>query len=295
MGCGCSSGNSGKISISSVCKDICTIEDAIAYAKRKLGAPVVCVEVANEQFVDIICDAIKLATRYLYGETVVRDYIPLKIISGKEKYVIKTKEDGTEDTQWYEDHPEAVWPEGKNGRYSEAEWCAITDTIDFSLISLLDGINILHSAENMLFFDSWVKRGNYPGLRGSDGALVGYDAAMTFLKEVRNQFNPMFTADFNELSHNLTITPTPKYNAIGLLKIWRKEDMKYILNHPLVKQLIEGMSRMQWGSNISKYNITMSGGGNVNGDTIFSRGSEMVEKAMDALKKEGDVPQFWVG
>ena len=292
MACGC--GNSGS-SISLQCKDICTIEDMIEYTKRKLGSPVVCVEVANEQFVDIICDAIKLATRYLYGETVVRDYMPLKLMRGKMKYVIKTKEDGSEDTQWYEDHPEAVWPEGKSGRYSEEEWCALTDTIDFNLISLLSGINILHSAENMLFFDSWVKKGNIPGLRGSDGALVGYDAAMTFLKEVHNQFSPMFTADFNELSHNLTITPTPKYSAIGLLKVWRKEDMKFVLNHILVKQLIQGMAMMQWGLNISKYQITMSGGGTVNGDTIYQNGEKLRDSALESLKKEGDCPQFWVG
>lgn len=292
MGCNCSTPSNLSLS----CNKICTIEDAIAYTRRRLGEPIVCVEIANEQFVDIICDAIQIATRYLYGETVVKDYMPLKIKKGKSKYVIKTKEDGSEDTQWYEDHPEACWPEGKNGRYSPETWCEITDTIDFNLTTMLNGINILHSAENMLFFNEWVVNGNYPGSgRGGQSALVGYDAAMTFLKEVNNQFGPMFTPDFNELSHNLTLTPTPMHDCVGLLQVWRKEDMIFILNHPLVKQLIEGLARRQWSSNVGKFAVTLAGGGTINFNEMYQNGQAMVDAALERLRTEGEGPRFWVG
>lgn len=248
-------------------QDLCNRIDSMLetrnYIKRRLGHPVICVEVADEQLNDIICDTIQDADRYLYGEGNYRDYIAFPITSGVGEY--------------------------------ELDEC-ISDVIEFDYTSLIDGINVLHSPTHMLLYNEWVTNGNYPG-GGTTGAssLVGYDIAMTYLKEIENQFSVSFNADFHEPSSMLKLTPTPKESGTGLLKVWRKSDVKDMLDHPLVKKIMVARAMMQWGLHLKKYQVTMPGGGTTNGDGIYQDGLVMEEKALDRLMSEGEFPQFFVG
>jgi len=238
--------------------------EARNYIKRKLGHPVICVEIADEQLNDIIYDTIQDADRYLYGEGNYRDYMAFTISANVAEYTLDP---------------------------------CITDVIEFDFTSLLDGINVLHSPTHMLLYNDWVTNGNYPGGGQSAGAssLVGYDLAMTYLKEIENQFKVSYQADYHEPSNVLKILPTPKESGTGLLKIWRKSDVNDMFDHTLVKKLMVARAMMQWGLHLKKYQVNMPGGGTTNGSEIYSDGLVMEEKAMEQLKSEGDYPQFFVG
>jgi hypothetical protein len=233
------------------------------YLKIKLGHPVVCVEVADEQLNQIICDTVQDASRYLYGEGNQRDYMLLAMTSGTTAYVL----------------PDDV-----------------IDTVQFSFMSYLDGINVMHSPTNMLLYNDWANQRNYPGGPGSGGAsIVNYDIAMMYFKEIQNQFKTMYNADYHEPSRTLYLTPTPKQDGVGMLEIWRRSQITDMLDHPIVKKIMVGRAMMQWGQSLGKYQIQMPGGGTTNGDTIYSRGEAMEEKWMEKLEKEGTFPQFFVG
>lgn len=247
-----------------ICNRIDSILDARNYIRRRLGHPVICVEIADEQLNDIICDTIQDADRYLYGEGNYRDYMVFSITSGVSDYQM----DNT-----------------------------ITDVVEFDYTSLVDGINVLHSPTHMLLYNDWVVNGNYPGGGYSEGAssLVGYDLAMTYLKEVESQFAISYNADFHEPSGILKILPTPKKSGTGLLKVWKKSDVNDMMQHPLVKKLMVARAMMQWGLHLKKYQVTLPGGGTTNGDGIYSDGLAMEEKTMERLMSEGEFPQFFVG
>ena len=233
------------------------------YIKRKLGHPVICVEIADEQLDDVILDSVQEAARYLYGEGTSKDFVAFNLTSGTSSYELE---------------------------------CDIADVVSFDYMSALDGINVLHSPTHMLLYNDWVNNGNYPGGPGGGGAsLVSYDIAMTHLKEVQNQFSITYQAKYNEPSRMLTLLPTPKENGTGLLEVWKKTDIKYMFDHPLVKKLMIGRAMQQWGTNIGKYSITMPGGGTTNGSEIYSNGTMLEEKAFELIKTEGYFPQFFCG
>jgi hypothetical protein len=237
------------------------------YLKKRLGSPVVCVEIDDSQLDCIIDDTIQDAARYLYGEGTKRDYLAFPITKGTSAYELD---------------------------------CNITDAISFDYMSHYDGINVLHSPTHMLLYNDWVNNGNYPGgpgtgNQGSPGALVSYDIALTYLEEVKNQFSIMYKADYHEPSRTLTLTPSPNEDGTGLLTVWRRADITDMMDHPIVKKLMVGRAMMQWGLHLGKYQIQMPGGGTTNGDTIYSNGLVMEEKAWEQLISEGDYPQFWVG
>ncbi len=237
------------------------------YIKKRLGSPVICVEIDDSQLDIIIDDAIQDAARYLYGEGTKRDYLAFPITAGTSAYQMD---------------------------------CNITDTISFDYTSYLDGINVLFSQTHMLLYNDWVTQGNYPGGPsqgggGDPGALVSYDIAMMYLQEVKNQFSIMYKADYHEPSRMLTLTPTPTTCGTGLLTVWKRSDVTDMMDHPIVKKLMVARSMMQWGLHLGKYQIQMPGGGTTNGDTIYSNGLVMEEKAWEQLISEGEYPQFFVG
>lgn len=249
-----------------LCNSIDSILETRNYIKRKLGHPVICVEIADEQLNDIICDTIQDADRYLYGEGTYRDYLAFPLTSGVSEYTLDA---------------------------------CVSDVIAFDYTSILDGINVLHSPTHMLFYNDWVVNGNYPGGPGGGGSissLVGYDIAMTGLKEVQNQLGTSYQADFHEPSRTLKLLPTPQEeNMVGLLKVWKKSDVKYMFDHPIVKKLMVARAMKQWGLHLKKYQVQMPGGGATNGDAIYQDGLVEEEKAWERLISEGEFPQFFVG
>lgn len=236
------------------------------YLKRTLGSPVICVEVTDDQYDDIIYDSVQTLYRYLYEETTDRTYMAFPVTSGTSAYTL-------DDT--------------------------ILDVVDFNMMNWFDDINVLHSPTHMLLYNDWVEKGNYPGGPGGGGAsLVSYDFAMTYFKEVQNQFSPAYTADYNNLTNKLSITPTPKQNGMGLLQVFKKVDAANIYNHPIMKALCEGKARFRWGSNIGKYSVQMPGGGTMNGSEIKSDGKTQIDETMALLKgsdAESSWPQFITG
>lgn len=239
------------------------------YIKKKLGYPVICVEIADEQLDEIINDSIQDAQRYLYGEGLYRDWMILSLTAGTSAYELP---------------------------------CEISDVIDFEYQSYLDGINVLHSPSHMLLYNDWVQQGNYPGGPGNGGGhggnapmLMGYDIAMTYYKEVINQFKKVYSVHYHDPSRTLRVVPTPTSDVTGMIRVWKRSDVQYMYDHPIVKKLMVARALMQWGLHLGKYTVTMPGGGTANGDLIYSRGEIQEEKALESLKSEGQYPQFWCG
>lgn len=236
------------------------------YIKRTLGVPVICVEVTDDQYDDIIYDSVQDLYRYLYDETTDRTYMAFPVTSATSAYTLDDD---------------------------------ILDVVDFNMMNWFDDINVLHSPTHMLLYNDWVTNGNYPGGPGGGGAsLVSYDLAMTYFKEVQNQFSPSYQINYNNLTNQMSIIPTPKQNGVGLLQVFKKVDAVKIYNHPIMKRLCEARARFRWGSNIGKYSVTMPGGGTMNGSEIKSDGKTQIDETMALIKgpdSEGSFPQFFVG
>jgi hypothetical protein len=246
------------------CNRISDIATARDYVKRKLGHPVICIEVADEQLDDCINDSIQDAARYLYGEGNKRDYMVFPITAGTSAYEMD---------------------------------CDIVDVIQFDYMSYLDGINVMHSPTNMLLYQDWAVERNYPGGPGSGGggSLVSYDIAMMYYEEVKNQFKTIVNADYHEPSRSVILTPTPQKDGVGMVQVWKRSEISSMYDHPIVKKLMVARAMMQWGLHLSKYQLQMPGGGTANGSEIYQNGLVQEEKWFERLQMESEWPQFIIG
>ena len=286
MACGCSGTQIPEWEM----QNICTLYDAAQYVKRKLGFGQVCVQITDAQLLDCCCQALRMAYRYMVGEATKRDYLVFKIIHGVQKYYA----DGVDKDGNPIEGNVFTLIRNEQGKLVEApidpkDWCMYVASWDFSIMNAFGGINTLHSAENLLLSD-WALN-----LTRNNCGIVGYDAAMTFLKQVDNQFGAQFVAEMHEPSHTLTITPTPKYDCFGLLQIWKKTEVHDLLNNPLILDLMEAYAAMQVGRALAKYSITLAGGGTINGTDLYNQGATLYKDTLQAMKDEAGPPLFFVG
>ena len=285
MACGCEKGSVEGWEF----QEICTLKDAADYVKQKLGYPILCVNIADSQLLACCSQALRMAYRYLAGEAQKRDFLILKLIAGENRYRAAVKKDGVVE-------PGNVYTliKDETGKLVEHEieperWCQYTSVWDFSIMNLFGGINTLHSAENLLLADWAVYFPN------CSNGLIGYNAAMTWLKQVDNEFGARFHANIHEPSHTLLLTPTPKFTCYGLLQAWKKTDVTDLLNNPLVLDLMEGQAGMMVGRILSKYSITLPGGGSLSGQDLYNNSKELYDNALQAMKDEAEPAMFFMG
>lgn len=287
MACGCS--DSGQISGWEM-QNICTLKDAADFVYRKLGAGVLCVQLTPQHVLDCCSQALRMAYRYLYGDAQKREYLIFKLIAGTNKY-FATHKDKDGNTVLGNVYTLIKDAEGKpkEAEIDPEEWCRYGAVWDFSIMNFFGGINTLHSAENLLLSD-WARN-----LTNSSSGIVGWNTAMTYLKQVDNEFGARFTAEMHEPSHTLTITPTPKFSCFGLMQIWQKSEVWTLLNNPLVLDLMEAYALMQLGRILNKYSVTLAGGGQLNGSDFYTQGKDLYDMTMERIRGEADPPLFFIG
>ena len=116
-----------------------TLDDFRGYLKLTIGQPVINVEVADEQYNQLIEDAVQDFQRYTYGEAVYRDVLTISLSAGVSAYQLDE---------------------------------SIDSILDISLSFDNNGINELFTPQHNLLYNDWVN-GNYPGGPGGTGGTAG--------------------------------------------------------------------------------------------------------------------------
>lgn len=238
------------------------------YIKLMLGNPVVNVEVDDTQIDQIIEDSIQIFQRYSYGDGTYRDVLTISLSANVSAY-----------------------------------------SLDPSIDSILDittpnfnSISDLFTPQHNLLYNSWIN-GSYPGgggtgqTQGMGGAfnVSNYNIGMIYLKEIEDMFVRKFRCEYSPNSNVLRVWPTPLHDDIAMLTVWKKETAIPLYNHPLVKKLALGKSRILWGLQLGKYAINLPGGSNINYQIYLDRGEKESTEAEEAMKMETYPPVFMVG
>lgn len=249
---------------------ITTLDGFRDYIKLVLGQPIINVEVTDEQFDQLIEDAVQDFQRYTYGEATFRDVITLPLTSGVSAYQLTEEVDSI---------------------------------LDIALSFNNNGINDLFSPQHTVLYNDWIN-GNYPGGSGASNGAAGlggamvmgnYDISMIYLKEIEDHFVRKYHCDFNPNSYMVRIWPTPNIDTVAMLTVYKKETAINLYNNPLLKKLARARVKILWGEIINKYAMTLPGGGNINGDKIIDRGEKEEAAALESIVKESEPPLFLIG
>jgi hypothetical protein len=240
------------------------------YIKRKLGFPVIAIEVADEQIDQIIEDSVQDFHRYTYGESTYRDALTITLSAGVSAYYLGP---------------------------------SVESVLDISLTNMPNNINTLFTPQHQILYQDWIN-GNYVGGGGGTngpgglgGAMVmsNYDISMIYLKEIEDHFMRKYTVQFDTNDMTLRVWPTPTAPTFGLLQVYTRQTAENLYNNPLLKKLVVARTMIQWGLHLIKYNITLPGGGQLNASTYLEKGERDEAAALESMRMESAPPVFMIG
>jgi hypothetical protein len=241
-------------------------DELMSYALRSLGAPVINIEVAEEQAMDRIQDAIEyFQERHYAGTTEVWEPIQVKQADIDRGYILV-----------------------------DPSYSAIVDLIDPEL----DGSGSAEDFENFNY--RLVNSDFFSHIFNSDG-VVSFHIFREKIDLLKRYFMPDRRFRYNPVSHRLELQG--KWKTLGYLIVlhgYKKLDPDVdidMFNEPWIKEYATALIGRQWGTNISKYDgVQLPGGVVMNGDKIYERYNAQVEKLEAEFSSKFELPvDFFIG
>jgi hypothetical protein len=224
-----------------------TKSDLSDYILRKLGSPVIDVEITPDQIEDVI-------------DAVIREYSEYAI-DGQEEKCFVFPLDPDINTYVLDDHIYSI--------------INIRTASSFSPF-MIPGGYVLSNNYNFIGFG-----GNGP-MSLSDVQMLTAQFQM-----VQDYFNIPVNHTFNANNSKLVfLDNTILRNKTVLVHCWsyyNPEDVDGIYNHPWIKDMCVAKSRIQWSGNIGKYSASLLNGATINYEDMLSQGQAEEERLHQEL------------
>ena len=249
----------------------CNKEELIAYCKRKLGAPVLTIDIKPEQENDIINDTLQFFHEYCFGG-MIKTFMTYKVT---EEDIERFKSDSeiNEGNAWREKNNYIEVPDHVTG------------------INRIFGVNSSEIRGNLFGLEYRIFTSDLYHLGTID--LLNYYMVKSYLETINLVLNNgshvlhRFHVNQGRLyldTDILTIEPD-SYLLIEGYRFVDPSETSKLYNDIFVKRYATALMKKQWGQNLIKYtNVTLPGGVTLNGKEIYLEGVRELEKI------EHDVP-----
>lgn len=245
--------------LSPVTMKITSVDQMISWAKRELGMPVIQVEIADEQFLQKLYNTWKYLYTYLTGVGNYSDYHCFNIVKDQVRYNLP------DDIQYVQR--------------------LLGD-------SMINGIGV-NPDEYLWSNANFIVQSGISGVAGSPTIydkfnMVGYQIGMEFLRLLEFQFDQFYTWRFDSLRSELLISPAPHSDALGVVKVYKKQTIEKLFNHPLFMEMFLGECKTLLGRHLGKYSMTLVGGGSIDGQSLIAEGREDIQRVRDRIDLEAE-------
>ena len=266
-------------------------EGLIDYAKRQLGFPVLEINVADEQFQDLLDDAIQVYQERHY-DGIVRMYLKYKITQedidrgearGGEKNAGITTTTGTstvglttsfnfEENQNYLQMPPSV--------------IGVNQIFKIRSDTVYDG---LFNIKYQLFLNDLYQFGSID--------LLQYSMVQTYLEDITFLLNPDMKFRFNIRQDRLYIDTDFKTINVGdhfvidCFRILDPNDFTQVYNDQFLKRYFTALCKKQWGQNLIKFQgVQLPGGIQLNGRQIYDDGVKELDEIRAKMSSDYEMP-----
>ena len=263
----------------------------IDYAKRQLGFPVLEINVADEQFQDLLDDAIQVYQERHY-DGIVRMYLKYKITQedidrgearGGDKNAGITTTTGTstvglstsfnfEENQNYIQMPPSV--------------IGVNQIFKIRSDTVYDG---LFNIRYQLFLNDLYQFGSID--------LLQYTMVQTYLEDITFLLNPDMRYRFNIRQDRLYIDAdfgvlsVDDYFVIDCFRILDPNDFTRVYNDPFLKRYFTALCKKQWGQNLIKFQgVQLPGGIQLNGRQIYDDGVKELDEIRAKMSSDYEMP-----
>ena len=272
-----------------------TRQELIDYCKRKLGAPVLEINVADEQIDDLVDDAIQLfqerhfdgvyPTFYKYKITqndIDRGRSPgNNSVVGLVTTTVTTNIVGTATTFSYTE----------NSNYLQVP----PNIIGVNKIFQFDGTNTI--TNNMFSIKYQIFLNDVYHLGAVE--LLSYAMVKTYLEDLGFLLNTQKQIRFNKRQDRLYLDidwggiSVGTYVIIDCYSTLDPNDYARIYNDSFLKPYLTSLIKRQWGQNLIKFQgVKLPGGIELNGRQIYDDGQKEIDTLMEKMSNTYELPPF---
>lgn len=237
-----------------------------AYVLRQLGAPRICVELSDEQLMDLIGDCIRYFWKY-YSQGHREDYLAFQLVPGMTHYKVCQE---------------------------------LEEVVDLNLPSFL-GLtdNLLSPVTNALVSQFPWGGMTFPGTcwGGADyGDVLGnWNATLTWLEEAKMDFARKYSVKYIREEKALMVRPTPRYPDRCLLRVYKREHVLNLIQDPLFREYLVAKAGWLWTLGLRKYTLQLAGGGQLNGDSLAADFKQDIKDIKERIDLESPTAEILVG
>ena len=266
-------------------------EGLIDYAKRQLGFPVVEINVADEQFQDLLDDAIQVYQERHY-DGIVRMYLKYKITQedidrgearGGDKNAGITTTTGTSTVGL---STSFNFEENQNYLQMPPSVIGVNQIFKIRSDTVYDG---LFNIKYQLFLNDLYQFGSID--------LLQYSMVQTYLEDITFLLNPDMKFRFNIRQDRLYIDTDFKTINVGdhfvidCFRILDPNDFTQVYNDQFLKRYFTALCKKQWGMNLIKFQgVQLPGGVQLNGRQIYDDGVRELDEIRSKMSSDNEMP-----
>jgi len=267
-------------------------EGLIDYAKRQLGFPVLEINVADEQFQDLLDDAIQIYQERHY-DGIARMYLKYKItqddIDRGQARGGDTTLGITTTTTTSTVGLSTTFDLEENNNYIQMPPSVIGVNNIFKVRSdtVYDG---LFNIRYQLFLNDLYAFGSID--------LLQYSMVQTKLEDITFLLNPNVRYRFNIRQDRLYIdvdwaaaVNVDDYFVIDCFRVLDPDDFTRVYNDPFLKRYFTALCKKQWGMNLIKFQgVQLPGGIQLNGRQIYDDGVREIDEIRAKMATDYEMP-----
>ena len=267
-------------------------EGLIDYAKRQLGFPVLEINVADEQFQDLLDDAIQIYQERHY-DGIARMYLKYKITQDD---IDRGQARGGDSTLGITTTTttstvglSTTFDLEENNNYIQMPPSVIGVNNIFKVRSdtVYDG---LFNIRYQLFLNDLYAFGSID--------LLQYSMVQTKLEDITFLLNPNVRYRFNIRQDRLYIdvdwaaaVNVDDYFVIDCFRVLDPDDFTRVYNDPFLKRYFTALCKKQWGQNLIKFQgVQLPGGIQLNGRQIYDDGVKELDEIRAKMSSDYEMP-----
>ena len=267
-------------------------EGLIDYAKRQVGFPVLEINVADEQFQDLLDDAIQIYQERHY-DGIARMYLKYKITQDD---IDRGQARGGDSTLGITTTTttstvglSTTFDLEENNNYIQMPPSVIGVNNIFKVRSdtVYDG---LFNIRYQLFLNDLYAFGSID--------LLQYSMVQTKLEDITFLLNPNVRYRFNIRQDRLYIdvdwaaaVNVDDYFVIDCFRILDPDDFTRVYNDPFLKRYFTALCKKQWGMNLIKFQgVQLPGGIQLNGRQIYDDGVRELDEIRSKMSSDYEMP-----
>lgn len=260
------------------------------YCLRRLGYPVIQINVDDSQIEDRLDDALQYFSEYHF-DGVERVYLRKQITQAdRDRGYIDLKEPVVEDTANKIKAAPALDPDGRS---------IVSVVRCYQLFDTLGGTGMFDARYQIALNDLYGLRTN----TYSD-SLISYDLTRRHMQMLQDMLTPEKSVEFSRVTNRIYVNMDWKqqvtlgeYMMFEAYKILDPNMYTEIYNDWLLKKYCTAIIKFQWGQNLSKYaGVALPGGVTMDANTILTEARQEMQQIEEQIQSKYELPpNFMVG